>query len=289
LPGYTASPAWLPAGVIAFSKKEGVDKIAIYLIHTDGTGLIKLVGGPDPFNYDAKWSLDGTRIVYESGSNESETYNLWAINADGSGQVQLTHRPPAAVWPAWSPDGTRITFSALPSGGSVWHIGMMNADDSNQIMLTNNISWGDTSSSWTPNGTILFTRAESGGDGAPGDVFAINPDGTGFVQVTKLGYVGGYALSPDGTKMAIHNAKKHRIEIIPFGAVGSPVTLVNSDFGCVGVCMSWSPDGQALVMACSDWNYSPSSDLYIVKADGTSITTVPNIVDVFEPAWRPTK
>lgn len=285
LPGYTASPSWLPAGVIAFSRTEGGDRDAIYLIHTDGTGLVLVANGPDPWNEHPTWSPDGTRIAYHSGLGAGDTFDLWATNADGSNQVQLTRRPPSNLMPAWSPDGTRIAFSPLSRETGVWHIGLMTADGSNQTMLTNDTMLADQWASWAPNGTILFVRKRGALHG--GDVFAMNPDGTGLVQLTKSGYVGGYALSPDGTKIAIHNKRNHRIEVIPADGVGAPVTLVDSDFGCVYVGISWSPDGQALALACSGIEMFTGSDLYIAKADGSSITIVPNTGGVFDPAWRP--
>jgi Tol biopolymer transport system component len=287
LPGYVASPSWLPAGVIAFSRMEGESKDAIYLVHTDGTGLVLVANGPDRWNEHPTWSPDGTRIAYHSGLGHGDTFNLWAINVDGSNQLQLTHRPPSGVLPAWSPDGTRIAFSPLSYATGVWHIGLMNSDGSNQAMLTDNTLLADQWASWAPNGKILFIRKQGAEHGNPGDVFAINPDGTGLVQLTDLGYVGGYALSPDGTKMAIHNMKDHSIDVIPADGVGAPVTIVESDFECVFVAMSWSPDGQALALACSAWDMPTGSDLYIAKADGSSITIVPNTGDIFDPAWRP--
>jgi Tol biopolymer transport system component len=39
----------------------------------------------------AAWSPDGTKIVYES--NQTGNYGIWVMNANGSGQKQLTNAP----------------------------------------------------------------------------------------------------------------------------------------------------------------------------------------------------
>jgi Tol biopolymer transport system component len=57
------------------------------------------------------WSPDGTRIAYAADDD------IWVMNADGSGQVNLTQSPNVEFGTAFSPDGTRIAF--VGSGGLV--------------------------------------------------------------------------------------------------------------------------------------------------------------------------
>lgn len=82
IPGYTASPEWLPDGVIAFSViKEPHTELAtggsvLDLVHTDGTGLVELANGPDSWNDCPAWSPDGTRIIYASGPWYGPNYSL---------------------------------------------------------------------------------------------------------------------------------------------------------------------------------------------------------------------
>jgi hypothetical protein len=54
------------------------------------------------------WSPNGTRIAYAGALDED--VDVWVMNADGSGQTQLTTTPSLDIGGAWSPDGTQIGF-----------------------------------------------------------------------------------------------------------------------------------------------------------------------------------
>jgi Tol biopolymer transport system component len=56
-----------------------------------------------------QWSPDGNRLAFYS--DRSGRFEIWLINADGTGLRQLTHTSgQSAVYPFWSPDGSRIVY-----------------------------------------------------------------------------------------------------------------------------------------------------------------------------------
>jgi Tol biopolymer transport system component len=271
-------------GTIAFARTDaGAD---IYVIQTDGTGLTRLAGGPGSWLEHPAWSPDGTRIAYHSGFGPHRTFSVWVMNADGSDRVQLTQVPPGCLWPTWSPDGSHIAFTLHSPETRRFNIYMMDADGSDLSSLTSGAT-DDLFPAWAPDGTILFLRKQQGAASPLGDVFAVHPDGGEVVQVTMQGHVGGYALSPDGTRIAIHDTAQSRIMVIPMNAPGTPATLVDTDFGCLFVAIAWSPDAQALALACSDYMLHIGSDLYIVNADGSGLTAIPIPEGAFDPSWGP--
>jgi Tol biopolymer transport system component len=81
----------------------------LFLVHSDGTGLRKLT---DDVHRDRgpSWSPDGKRVAFYSNRDEGK-YEIWAINADGSGLTRLTKTSGRGTWfPFWSPDGKRIAY-----------------------------------------------------------------------------------------------------------------------------------------------------------------------------------
>jgi hypothetical protein len=71
------------------------------------------------------------------------------MNADGSGQTDLTNNPASDADPTWSPDGSKIAFTTNrgPTGDN--EIFVMNADGSNPVDLTNSPA-NESDPDWQP-------------------------------------------------------------------------------------------------------------------------------------------
>jgi Tol biopolymer transport system component len=88
---------------IVFSKPafgQGGKSSNVYTTRTDGSDLVQLThdtGGSVNDGADS-WSPNGTKIAFVS--NRTGTYQIWTMNADGTGAKQLTHGPEAhlAAW-----------------------------------------------------------------------------------------------------------------------------------------------------------------------------------------------
>jgi hypothetical protein len=60
-------------------------------------------------NRDPAWSPDGRRIAFSSDRGASR--QVWTMNADGSGQAQLSGGEYLGYQPAWSPGGDAIAYA----------------------------------------------------------------------------------------------------------------------------------------------------------------------------------
>jgi Tol biopolymer transport system component len=131
----------------------------IYVIGSDGNGLVRLTAGEGNNAYPA-FSPDGSKIAFTS--DRTGTWQVYVMNADGSGQTQLTSdAQPKDQVPDWSPDGGEIAYLAdthgiadtvSPSWGDIW---VMNADGSNQHAITGGAT--DYGTAWSPDGTRIAT------------------------------------------------------------------------------------------------------------------------------------
>jgi hypothetical protein len=158
-----------------------------------GVPPTNITNSPTEIDDDASWSPDGQKIAWTAHDVGDDplvipSQDIYVMNADGSGRVNLTNNFPVEErGPSWSPDGTRIAYMCrvgdppLPGGTPTFEICVMNADGSDPRRLTfNNLP--DGTPSWSPDGTqIVFNRAVP----PPNQQLHImNADGSGQTQLT---------------------------------------------------------------------------------------------------------
>ena len=113
----------------------GARRLAICVVLTALLGLPATAHAAFP-------GLNG-KIAFHS--DRDGNFEVYAMNADGSSQTDLTNNPALDQAPAWSPDGTKIVFSSRRDGNTELYT--MAADGSGVVRLTNNVNF-DNSPAW---------------------------------------------------------------------------------------------------------------------------------------------
>jgi Tol biopolymer transport system component len=139
------------------------------------------------------WSPDGQKILFQRRA-KGENWEIFAINANGSGPRNLSRNRSHDMDADWSPDGRRIVFRTSRHGK--WDLYVMNADGSGQRRLTRTPAANESRPSWSPDGQkIAFTREV----GYSFELYVMNADGSGQRRLTPNSPVDrwiAYAWSP---------------------------------------------------------------------------------------------
>jgi Tol biopolymer transport system component len=132
------------------------DFIDLATIRPDGNGLQRITRGGG-YTY-ASFSPDGMFILHRR--QQGEVSQIFLMNADGSGDHNLSGTWSTDGWPSWSPDGKRIVFSRHGEKG--FQIFVMNRDGSGVRQLTD--AAGEfTNPRWSPDGKKILSGRRLGG------------------------------------------------------------------------------------------------------------------------------
>jgi Tol biopolymer transport system component len=232
--------------------------------------------------------LPSSRIVFSS--ERDGDFEIYSMNADGSGVIQLTDNPGDDQFPAVSADGQFIAFTSNRDGSLDLYT--MRLDGSDLVQVTNGGA-ADRTPAWSPDGTRLaFTRFLGG----IGDIYTIRIDGTGLTRLTDTPFQDlEPAWSPDGLKIAYTNDEDGFEDIYTMNASdGSNKTNLTNNQRGLDVDPDWSPDGSLILFHRNDRDTDPTwlgdGEIMCMAADGSDVirltTDTDDIID-WKPRWSP--
>jgi len=212
-------------------------------------------------------------------SNRTGDNEIYGMNGDGRGPINLTNDPSDDDLPAWSPDGTRIAFCTTRDGN--YEIYSMNADGSGLTNLSRN-PLEDCGSSWSSDGMeIAFWSSRDGNN----EIYVMNADGSGQTRLTDNPAFDAFAdWAPDGKQIVFVSDRDGQLDVYVMNADGSGVTRL-THMGVGDAFPKWSPDGKKIAFGPdSDGNY----EIYVMHADGSGLTRLTdNPANDWVPSWSP--
>jgi serine/threonine-protein kinase len=231
-PGIERGGTWSPDGTrIAFyGATSDTSPYDLFVMDADGTHPVNLTNTPDIDERYPTWSPDGTQIAFQRNSDED--FDLYLINANGGGLLELTSNDNADLGPDWSPDGTQIVFHTDAWGEpEKYDIAVIDLATQQTRRLTDD-SMINSFATWSPDGTqIAYHAINSAGTV---NVFVVTGDGSGARQITHSTNRSAFPdWSPDGSLIVYQNGPHESSAIYAIPAAGGTPRAISdgqSDF-----------------------------------------------------------
>jgi Leucine-rich repeat (LRR) protein len=218
----------------------------------------------------------GQLLISSPGVGLPSAYQIFRINADGSGRTQLTVGEEGAIDPALSPDGKRIAFV------SDARLYVMNSDGTGRKSLADRADTATVAPSWSPDGKQIafgvYFRGPTGGT-FRSRLYVVDADGRNLRQV---GDIGGLCAgwSPDRKRLLVTRMGDNGgLSVMDVDGTNVRELVKGAAMG------AWSPDGQSLAYVLRGRR---SGGLYVARADGSNPRRVRASSDndvVLAPQW----
>lgn len=252
--------------------------LALLLLAACGDGSVQPSGPPSG------------RIAFTSDRDGNE--EIYVMDADGSGQTNLTMDPSDDNEPWWSPDGERIAFVSLRDGSVNIHIMNAQGDDVQQLTDSPAVDGGLR---WSPDGSkVAFYGFEQQARGfmwvADADLGerqavleGIHPAGP---EVDCAGgFPGGWF--PDGERLVFRgsNGATRALQICSAKIDGSDIQVIFSEPDTQNSQPAISPDGKKVAFTS---NRDGDFNIYTVDVDGDNLFRVADDdAKDSDPVWSP--
>ena len=248
-PTQAPAPTPIPPGdssslIVFYSDRDGNPEI--YVMNPDGSEQRRLTSSPFE-DSSPDLSRDGSQIAFISDREDPQAgncfpdcmYQIYVINADGSGEHKLVDTESRALHPDWHPDGTKLSFDTeFNLEGDIY---VVNADGSGPQRLIEDGFWAD----WSPDGSQLVFASKRDGNV---EIYVADADGSNQRRLTENRQLDYFpAWSSDGRRIAFARLEKKQIYVM--NADGSDeqqlTRLSNAENP------SWSPDGTQIAFQSS--------------------------------------
>lgn len=236
---------------------------------------------------EASFSANGNKIVYGKYSVGPYSWDIWTMNADGTGKRNVTKGEDRYFTPTFSPSGGKIMYGVCCSASAESRLFTINADGTGKREFAPKVGGSMAAGVWSPNGARVAYAGGPGFDpqtlrtikatGEPGSVKVLTtrvknvesadwaPDGRRlvFTSMTPMGYRTIHRINADGTglrKLADFSGVE--------GSADRPV---------------WAPDGTKILF--DKQVGAGETQLWLMNPDGSSKRKIAN--KGYDATWQP--
>ncbi|MFC1573174.1 TolB family protein [Candidatus Eisenbacteria bacterium] len=184
---YDLEPTYAPSGTdVLFASNRSSETPRLFRVRADGAGGITKLTQSEAADRSPSCTSDGDMIYYQSKPFNSQTWQIWRINANGALPTQLKE----GVRPRTSPNMKQVLYCAQDRKSEKWKIWVMNIDGTGETQLTTGTDSDDTYPSWSLDGKMIVYASDIGKDSNGKrnfDIWTMSADGSMKTQLTTNG------------------------------------------------------------------------------------------------------
>ncbi len=260
----------LPARRAIYSKEyKGTLRQRRQLIHQFADDVVQQFTG-EP-------GVSQTRIAFsvQDGRNKE----LYVMDWDGEGLLQLTRDRSLAMSPAWSPEGSLLLFTSYRAGTGPQVYVIPSAGG--KPFLVSGRTGNNTSASYAPDGREIALTLSM--DGNP-EIYLTDARGGSPRRLTNNRAIDTSPVwSPTGREIAFTSDRSGGFQVYLMDREGGNVRRLTYEVGSTD-SPAWSPKGDRLAFVART---SAGFDVYVCKADGSSARRVVSGGSNENPRWSP--
>lgn len=236
------APAWSPDGRKLVFVIWRSDRRTGGLYVAEAGGRLRQLTDNGRVNFDPSWSPDGKRIAFSSQAGKNtQTSEIFLIDADGKNQRQLTSGDTESYHPSWSPNGKRIVFASKRSGR--WQLYIMNNTGALQRLLSTDAQ--ASAPEWSHDGTRIAYVA------SPQDQSQVATIWLASGKTATIGPPGSNSptWSPNDRWLAFSAPSGSQNDIYRVAASGGQPLNLTRNRAINSQSPRWSPDGRHIAFS----------------------------------------
>jgi Tol biopolymer transport system component len=195
---------------------------ALSIANADGSGVIAIDVQDGPGWRPARWSPDGTRIVYQERLTPTSNVGNLFVHVIATGRrtkvtnLELTTANRWWLAPSFSPDGQNVVFHLARDGSDkpgfdVWSVPVTGGDPE---LLVEDATWP----MYLPDGDLVYVATPPGGDPFGDTLMIAAADGSTRTLTEAVDGIGHIRVSPDGTRV-VYGDDEVRVVAVESGEV----------------------------------------------------------------------